>query len=106
MLPANIEYPYRANQRRTSQILNNYARVHVGMSVDDVRAKLGAPDKIHPVYAPTVKTSVPQTIGTRYWYIILQETKQQTWPDSFVLITFDEEDRVKAIESTLPVGNQ
>ncbi len=67
-LEKTMVYPYTASKQRAAHIKENYRKIKIGMNQDDVRAILGEPDEVRPLYEPMKMN--PREIGTTYWYLI------------------------------------
>lgn len=96
---SQLKYPYIASIERADQIKNNYKKVSVGQSQDDVKTVLGNPDQILPSYEPIMKN--PGIIGETYWYII-QRLKENgsvnEKQEKLVIISFDFDGKVTEID--------
>lgn len=65
---AALQYPYEAEPARRSLILGNCSKIKEGMTSAELRALMGSPDEIQPLYEPVMKN--PRRIGTTYFYVV------------------------------------
>lgn len=93
-------YPFLASEKRAATIRNNYKRVLVGMSPANVKAILGDPDEIRPLYEPVIKNG--KVIGYTYWYVIRRLVANGSVNDKkevLVRISLDLDDRVSRVDA-------
>jgi hypothetical protein len=92
-------YPFFANPERASTIQTAYVRVVTLMTPAEVKAILGEPDEIRPLYEPAIKN--PKVIGHTYWYVIRRRARDGSAnekDESLVRVSFDLADRVSHID--------
>jgi hypothetical protein len=68
-----ISYPYIASTERQKFITENYKKIKINQTEQEVKQILGTPDKVLPLYEPKIKN--PKKIGFTFWYI-LQRLKE------------------------------
>lgn len=93
-------YPYVASVERADTIRGGYKKVVTNMSRADVKAILGEPDEILPLYEPIIINGT--IIGYTYWYVIRRLSRTGSVNDkkeSIVRINFNLDDRVSRVDS-------
>lgn len=93
-------YPFLASEERAASIRSNYKRVAVDMSPADVKAILGDPDEIRPLYEPIIKNG--KVIGYTYWYVIRRLVANGSVNDkkeALVRVSFNLSDRASRIDA-------
>lgn len=60
--------PYVASPERQKQIKEGFPKIKPGMTPEQMKAILGDPDEVLPLYEPKIKTG--KRIGATYWYYL------------------------------------
>lgn len=85
-------YPFVATPKRAATVTRNFDKIANGMTPGEVKAVLGEPDEVRPLYGPRIKSAAgPQRIGHTYWYVLrrARETGSVDEKDeSLVRVTF------------------
>jgi hypothetical protein len=66
-------HPFVASHARAALIRDKHKRITPGMSPMDVKALLGEPDEVRPLYAPVAMNA--KQIGHTYGYVISRASK-------------------------------
>ncbi len=93
-------YPFFSTAERAAMIRAGYVKITPGMSSADVRAMLGTPDEVRPLYAPMAKN--PQVIAQTYWYVLrrlVAHGSQSEQQESAVRVSLDLAGVVTAIDA-------
>lgn len=105
-LPKEIAtHPFVASQDRAALIRENHQRITKGMSPMDVKAILGEPDEIRPLYAPVVMNA--KQIGHTYWYLISRASESGSVAgknEALVRVSFSLSGYVTAVDSWGPTS--
>jgi outer membrane protein assembly factor BamE (lipoprotein component of BamABCDE complex) len=92
-------YPFAASPERAAAIQEKYNRVRVSMFPADVKAILGEPDEVRPLYETTTRNA--KQIGYTYWYIVRRVTPSGSVNEKqeiLVRISFDLNGRVTHVD--------
>ena len=92
-------YPHIAGPERSAAIRAGYAKIEPGMSSAEVRAVLGEPDEVRPLYAPMAKR--PDLVGQTCWYVLRRlaaHGSQRERQESVVRVSFDLDDVVTGVD--------
>lgn len=92
-------YPHITGPERSAAIRAGYAKIKPGMSSAEVRAVLGEPDEVRPLYAPMAKK--PDAIGQTCWYVLRRlaaHGSQRERQESVVRVSFDLDDVVTGVD--------
>lgn len=92
-------YPFLASEERTAVIRSGYKRIVTDMSPTDVKAILGEPDEVRPMYEPVIKNG--KLIGYTYWYVIrrlVRDGSVNEKKESLVRVSFNLDDRVSRVD--------
>ena len=92
-------YPHVAGPERSAAIRAGYAKIKPGMSSAEVRAVLGEPDEVRPLYAPMAKR--PDAIGQTCWYVLRRlaaHGSQRERQESVVRVSLDLDDVVTGVD--------
>ena len=96
----SISYPYIASGERQNFIQENYTKIKINFTENEVKQLLGTPEEILPLYGP--KIYEPKKIGYAYWYVLrrLKENGTQNEKnEKIVRISFNLEGKVIAIDN-------
>ena len=94
-----LVYPYIASPERQEFITENYKKIKIGTTANEVKQILGSPDQILPLYEPKIKNA--SKIGHTFWYILqrLKESgSQKRREEKLVRVSFNLENKVIAID--------
>ena len=109
-----MSYPYISSTERKKFITENYEKIQINQTEQEVKEILGTPDDILSLYEPKIKK--PKKIGFTFWYILqrlksrrpechglargyLQENgSQNERVEKIVRISFDLKGKVIAID--------
>ena len=79
---------YIASPERAATIESQFPKIILGMDEMDVKALMGAPDEIRPLYEPRIKNA--REIGTTWWYYLRRGSPGPSDPTSqLVRVSFD-----------------
>ena len=95
----SMSYPYIASEERQEFIKENYKKIQINQTEQEVKQILGTPDEILLLYEPKIKK--PEKIGFTFWYILqrLKENgSQNEKAEKLVRISFNIDGKVTAID--------
>ena len=85
-----ISYPYFATSERSNQIENNYKKIEIGMTPQEIKSLLGEPDEMHPLYEAKILNA--KQIGHTQWFLIQRRTDKGSVKDKdekLVRVSYD-----------------
>ena len=94
-----MSYPYISSTERKKFITENYEKIQINQTEQEVKQILGTPDDILPLYEPKIKK--PKKNGFTFWYILQRLKKngsQNERAEKIVRISFDLKGKVIAID--------
>ena len=69
---ADMKYPYIASSEKKMRIEKGRKEVLVGMTIEQVKKKIGDPDEIHNLYD---KKKSKKRVGYTYWFILQRKVE-------------------------------